>query len=729
MIGPKDEENKDLKGIIPNAFIHVFESISSFGKEKRFLLRCSYLEIYNENIHDLLEYNPEVKLELKEDPQKGIYIKGLTSVIVKSVQDIERTMANGSLNRHTAETSMNKDSSRSHSIFTIYIETAETKQDGNELLRAGKLNLVDLAGSERQAKTHAEGMRLKEAAKINLSLSALGNVISALVDGKSSHIPYRDSKLTRLLQDSLGGNTKTVMIACVSPADYNYDETLSTLRYAYRAKHIQNKPHVNEDPKDALLRQYEEEIKSLRDMIEKLAKGGMGTDQLKEIENARRSMIEGNAVKSVDELQKSPGHGGDIKVKQLEEEKELLNKDKEKIESELKEREAQFLSEKEQREGLQEMLSHLEQKLVVGGHDFQEKQKEQAKKYHDMRQKLKKQRVKEKKLLEEQMKKEEEKMMVEEQYKDVQEELHDKDRLLKELRIKYESAFSEVTDLQREHQEERENLFDTIREQNQDLDFYKKVVEIMMADGEMEKIRNKAEWDDESKTWSIPLFVVQNKQVLLPKLPKSQLNELIENEKKSRALNFVQENVGNNVHAGSSKGMSHLKNQQSLSSAPNGDPKQNGGKGYSAGKSTVYGNKKDMQVDKTGGKHLFNWEILNKGKYTGNEKKQKSNDSPGAILRKNARLDSLQYNPALNLAPVDEEEVKQKVTLVNQPLQQQQAQRKTKGLVKIDESLLSSAARIQQQNEVDGHKEPPKGGMVKGRPVLPKLPFSKHDEN
>ena len=111
-----------------------------------------------------------------------------------------------------------------------------------------------MAGSERQSKTQATGIRLKEATKINLSLSALGNVISALVDGRQTHIPYRDSKLTRLLQDSLGGNTKTVMIAAISPADYNQDETLSTLRYASRAKSIKNKPRVNEDPKDALLK-------------------------------------------------------------------------------------------------------------------------------------------------------------------------------------------------------------------------------------------------------------------------------------------------------------------------------------------------------------------------------------------------------------------------------------------------------------------------------------------
>eukprot|EP01042_Synura_sphagnicola_P008824 gene8824-11318_t len=138
---------------------------------------------------------------------------------------------------------------------------------GKELIKVGKLNLVDLAGSERQKKTGATGDRLKEGSKINLSLSALGNVISALSEGKDKHIPYRDSKLTRLLQDSLGGNTKTLMVAAVSPADYNYDETMSTLRYANRAKNIKNKPKINEDPKDAMLREYKLEIERLKQLL------------------------------------------------------------------------------------------------------------------------------------------------------------------------------------------------------------------------------------------------------------------------------------------------------------------------------------------------------------------------------------------------------------------------------------------------------------------------------
>ncbi|KAM6371409.1 kinesin-like protein KIF17 [Pluvialis apricaria] len=254
------------KGIIPRAFEHIFESVQC-AENAKFLVRASYLEIYNEDIRDLLGADTKQKLELKEHPEKGVYVKGLSLHTVHSVVQCERIMETGWRNRAVGYTLMNKDSSRSHSIFTVNMEIYTVDERGQDHLRAAKLNLVDLAGSERQSKTGATGERLKEATKINLSLSALGNVISALVDGRCKHIPYRDSKLTRLLQDSLGGNTKTLMVACLSPADNNYDESLSTLRYANRAKNIKNKPCINEDPKDALLREYQEEIKKLKAIL------------------------------------------------------------------------------------------------------------------------------------------------------------------------------------------------------------------------------------------------------------------------------------------------------------------------------------------------------------------------------------------------------------------------------------------------------------------------------
>ncbi|KAK7912537.1 hypothetical protein WMY93_012748 [Mugilogobius chulae] len=263
------------RGVIPRAFEHIFETIQC-AENTKFLVRASYLEIYNEEIRDLLGNEAKSKLELKEHPERGVYVRDLSMHTVHSVGECETVLEQGWRSRAVGYTLMNKDSSRSHSIFTIHLEICSSDENGHDHLRAGKLNLVDLAGSERQSKTGATGERLREATKINLSLSALGNVISALVDGRSKYIPYRDSKLTRLLQDSLGGNTRTLMIACLSPADYNYEETLSTLRYANRAKCIQNKPRINEDPKDALLRQYQEEIKKLKAIVS----GQLGTTNL-----------------------------------------------------------------------------------------------------------------------------------------------------------------------------------------------------------------------------------------------------------------------------------------------------------------------------------------------------------------------------------------------------------------------------------------------------------------
>ena len=297
----------------------------------------------------------------------------------------------GNKHRKTGQTAMNDQSSRSHSIFTIYIETSVIK-NGDQKIKAGKLNLVDLAGSERQSKTQAKGDRLKEAQKINLSLSALGNVISALVDGKSKHVPYRDSKLTRLLQDSLGGNTKTVMIAAVSPAAYNYDESLSTLRYASRAKMIKNKPKINEDPKDALLKEYENEIKQLRAALAELQKGGGGNSaallgQLtKSFKQAENNINMGENAESylnrIDSIgvDRTPGGSSSIKMSDKIKEVEALSKEKD----------AKIEQEKLQREKLEQMVKEMEGKMVHGGEAIEEeKAKIEAKAFREYQLKLK----------------------------------------------------------------------------------------------------------------------------------------------------------------------------------------------------------------------------------------------------------------------------------------------------------------------------------------------------
>lgn len=257
------------RGVIPNSFSHIFEYIQA-TKDATFIISCSYLEIYNEEILDLLSPLGKAnaaKCEIRDDPSKGVYVQNLTKIIVDTEQQLMGELERGLTFRTVAATEMNSESSRSHSIFTVSIEIMTKDDSGNEHVKAGKLNLVDLAGSERQKKTGATGKTLKEGAKINLSLLNLGNVISSLADGKSKHIRYRDSKLTRLLQDSLGGNTKTCMVAAISPADYNYEETLSTLRYANNAKNIQNKPRINEDPKETMIREFREEIDRLKKLL------------------------------------------------------------------------------------------------------------------------------------------------------------------------------------------------------------------------------------------------------------------------------------------------------------------------------------------------------------------------------------------------------------------------------------------------------------------------------
>lgn len=265
MIGVSNDP--EMRGVIPNSFQHIFTQISRTQNQK-YLVRSSYLEIYQEEIRDLLCKDNNRKLELKENADFGVHVKDLSSVVTKNAAEIEHLMNLGNQSRSMGFTNMNERSSRSHAIFLVTVECSEVGPDGEDHIRVGKLNMVDLAGSERQSKTGAKGKRLKEAAKINLSLSALGNVISALVDGKSTHIPYRDSKLTRLLQDSLGGNARTVMIATVGPSHKNFEESLATLRYANRAKNIKNKPRINEDPKDALLREFQEEIARLKAQLQ-----------------------------------------------------------------------------------------------------------------------------------------------------------------------------------------------------------------------------------------------------------------------------------------------------------------------------------------------------------------------------------------------------------------------------------------------------------------------------
>ena len=236
-----------------------------------FRTEVSYLEIYNERVKDLLRKNSEHNLKVREHPVTGPYVQNLSKHLVMDYNDILALMETGNDVRTTASTNMNDTSSRSHAIFTIKFVNAGFCQ-GIPHETVSKIHLVDLAGSERADATGATGQRLKEGAHINKSLVTLGSVISALAEAskekqQNKFIPYRDSVLTWLLKDSLGGNSKTIMIATISPADVNYGEILSTLRYANRAKNIINKPTVNEDANVKLIRELRDEITHLKSMM------------------------------------------------------------------------------------------------------------------------------------------------------------------------------------------------------------------------------------------------------------------------------------------------------------------------------------------------------------------------------------------------------------------------------------------------------------------------------
>ncbi|XP_072317029.1 kinesin-like protein KIF13A isoform X2 [Eucyclogobius newberryi] len=264
--------NSEQPGLIPKLCCSLFERVHKEENEAHnFKVEVSFMEIYNEKVRDLLDpKGSRQSLKVREHKVLGPYVDGLSQLAVTNFEDIEVLMSEGNKSRTVAATNMNEESSRSHGVFSIIVtQTLYDLKSGNSGEKVSKMSLVDLAGSERVSKTGAAGERLKEGSNINKSLTTLGCVISALADqssgkGKAKFVPYRDSVLTWLLKDNLGGNSKTAMIATVSPAADNYEETLSTLRYADRAKRIVNHAVVNEDPNARIIRELREEVEKLK---------------------------------------------------------------------------------------------------------------------------------------------------------------------------------------------------------------------------------------------------------------------------------------------------------------------------------------------------------------------------------------------------------------------------------------------------------------------------------
>lgn len=322
----------DQPGLIPRTCRGLFERVEAEQNGSiTYNVHVSYFEIYNEHVKDLLtpRTNPPTYLKIRESKSDGVYVQNLTDEPVKCYEDIERLMKMGDMNRTTASTKMNDTSSRSHAVFTLTLKQIQHDiATDSTIERLARMRLVDLAGSERANRTEATGQRLREGGNINQSLTTLGRVIAALADPKRQKasrliglqnqakrraevVPYRDSVLTWLLKDSLGGNSKTAMVACISPTDY--EETLSTLRYADQAKRIRTKAHVNQDAvsaaeRDAKILEMQETIKALQLSVNNAAvrkrdEADRARDELedyqRQVTKMQRAMEESRAVSEV----------------------------------------------------------------------------------------------------------------------------------------------------------------------------------------------------------------------------------------------------------------------------------------------------------------------------------------------------------------------------------------------------------------------------------------------
>lgn len=492
------KSDPEQRGIIPRAFEQIWAHINR-SQNMNFLVAVSYLEIYMEELRDLLKPNSTTPLELRER-DGGIVVPNLHSVLCKSVEDMIHVMYMGNKNRTVGFTNMNEHSSRSHAIFLIKIEMCEV---GSTLVKVGKLNLIDLAGSERQSKTGATAERLKEASKINRALSSLGNVISALAE-KSPHIPYRDSKLTRLLQDSLGGNSKTIMIANIGPSEFNYNETLTTLRYANRAKTIENKPIMNEDPQDTKLREYQEEIARLRQLITER--------QTREKSVPKVRKVKQKTIKRDESLEESD-EKSDSEAEEEEDEKE---NEQDFSELDTKAQEA-LLKERELTASLAGKLQELENQLVKGGKNildtYTERQIELEKKMAEIAERKKREIE-----MQQQLELHEESTMeIRETFTSLQQEVELKTRKLKKCYTKCMALKQELQDTRDEHNRDRRELEMTQNELIKELKRLLLIIDNFVPAEVKSRLYTQAKYDDEAEEWYLNSNMILSNHQMVPR--------------------------------------------------------------------------------------------------------------------------------------------------------------------------------------------------------------------
>ncbi|XP_037957841.1 kinesin-like protein Klp68D [Teleopsis dalmanni] len=525
--------NDDLMGIIPRTFEQIWLHINR-TENFQFLVDVSYLEIYMEQLRDLLKPNnvSGKHLEVRERGS-GVYVPNLHAINCKSVEDMINVMQLGNKNRTVGFTNMNEHSSRSHAIFMIRIEMCDIETN---TIKVGKLNLIDLAGSERQSKTGASAERLKEASKINLALSSLGNVISALAEN-SPHVPYRDSKLTRLLQDSLGGNSKTIMIANIGPSAYNYNETLTTLRYASRAKTIQNQPIKNEDPQDAKLKEYQEEIERLKRLIapkqhkEKSIKKRVKKQKKEKVSRE----LEESITSETQEIEESD-EGESDKENDVDEAKSNEELERERIEN----------------AKLATKLAELESQLVRGGKNlldtYSERQIELEKKLVEIAER-KKREIEIQQQLELQ---EETTLEIRETVTSLEQEVELKKRKLSKCYAKYLALQQELNDCKFDHNQDLRELEMAQNELVKELKRQLLIIDNFVPVEVKQRLYTQAKYDEEQEEWKFSSLPLCNDSNFSNKRPVSHherrrpVSEYALTESKcnsTNALRFKSENI------------------------------------------------------------------------------------------------------------------------------------------------------------------------------------------
>ena len=508
----------DEHGITPRSFKRIFDVIRK-SEKIQYLVTASMFELYNEEVNDLLNLEG-INLKIKENPQKGFYIQDLDSKLVKNEEELMKIMDLGNKNRKTSSTMMNERSSRSHCIFVVNIESQTTTENGAVCYTSGKLNMVDLAGSEKQKKTDVKTQIQKtEAIKINLSLTTLRKCISELVKESGGHISFRDSNLTKLLKDSLGGNTKTFMIANIGPASYNKEESLSTLKYAYGAKSIKNKPKINEDPQDTMIRKYNEEIEQLRVQLAAMASGnssnldphalmallssgGGGNNDEKMAEMIRQRQFE--IEKKKQDL--------DLKRREIEDSRKERIKNgenSEKIEKELNEmeniinrQEVALDEENHQKAKLLDELNEIQERMVVG-----DKEKEKVEKARQELESYRKQiegTFKAYDQIAEIHRLESDKLdLVERKMKDLQSQMSQYDKDINQKNLELTRINAEIQNQKERSITEKERLLKERDQSNIELLYHQRIIQTLVPHSVEQILTSLMEWNEKTENWEM----------------------------------------------------------------------------------------------------------------------------------------------------------------------------------------------------------------------------------